>query len=76
MIFGYLANMVAIIPSWITMIVNQPDLDVAPVGGPTMKPERFETSAEFVRALDRVGQRRPRRLGQDYRGTSADRRGS
>jgi len=52
MIFGYLANMVAIIPSWITMIVNQPDLDVAPVGGPTMKPERFETSAEFVRALD------------------------
>ena len=53
MIFGYLANMVAIIPSWITMIVNQPDLDVAPVGGPTMKPERFETSAEFVRALDR-----------------------
>jgi len=52
MIFGYLANMVAIIPSWITMIVNQPDLDVAPVGGPTMTPERFETSAEFVRALD------------------------
>ena len=54
MIFGYLANMVAVIPSWITAIVTKPDLDIAPVGGPTMKPERFNTSAEFLRALDQA----------------------
>ena len=52
MIFGYLANMVATIPSWITAIVTKPDLDVAPVDGSTMKPRRMTTSAEFLRALD------------------------
>ena len=52
MIFGYLANMVATIPSWITAIVTKPDLDIAPVDGPTMTPERMNTSAEFLRALD------------------------
>jgi len=54
MIFGYLANMVATIPSWIAAIVTKPDLDIAPVDGPTMKPERFTTSAEFLRALDQA----------------------
>jgi uncharacterized damage-inducible protein DinB len=52
MVFGYLANMVATIPSWITAIVTRPDLDIAPVDGPSMKPERMNTSAEFLRALD------------------------
>jgi uncharacterized damage-inducible protein DinB len=52
MIFGYLANMVATIPSWITAIVTKPDLDIAPVNGPTMKPEPMNTSAQFLRALD------------------------
>jgi uncharacterized damage-inducible protein DinB len=52
MIFGYLANMVATIPSWITAIVTKPDLDIAPVDGPTMNPERMTTSAQFLRALD------------------------
>jgi uncharacterized damage-inducible protein DinB len=50
--FGYLANMVATIPSWITAIVTRPDLDIAPLDGPTMTPERMTTSAQFVRALD------------------------
>ena len=52
MSFGYLADMVATIPSWITAIVTKPDIDVAPVGGPSMKPERRTTSAALVRALD------------------------
>ena len=30
MILGYLADMVATIPSWIAMIVTKDDLDVAP----------------------------------------------
>jgi uncharacterized damage-inducible protein DinB len=52
MVFGYLANMVATIPSWITAIVTKPDLDIAPANGPTMKPEPMNTSAQFLRALD------------------------
>ena len=52
MIFGYLANMVATIPMWITMEINRDELDVAPAEGQGMKPERKETSAELVKALD------------------------
>ena len=33
MIFGYLANMVATIPMWITMQIKQAELDVAPAPG-------------------------------------------
>ena len=33
MIFGYLTEMVATIPTWITMIVKQDELDVAPKDG-------------------------------------------
>ena len=54
MIFGYLADMVATIPSWIAMIVTKDDLDVAPADGPTMKPEPKTTSAALVAALDQT----------------------
>ena len=33
MIFGYLTEMVATIPTWVTMIVKQDELDIAPKGG-------------------------------------------
>ena len=33
MIFGYLVNMVATIPLWVVMEINQDELDVAPAGG-------------------------------------------
>ena len=52
MIFGYLANMVATIPMWIAMEINRDELDVAPAEGQGMNPERKETSAELVKALD------------------------
>ena len=52
MIFGYLADMVANIPNWVAMIVTQPELDVAPVGGPQQKREPLNDSAAFVSALD------------------------
>ena len=52
MIFGYLANLVATIPMWITMEINRDELDVVPAEGQGMKPERKETSAELVKALD------------------------
>jgi uncharacterized damage-inducible protein DinB len=54
MIFGYLANMVATIPSWLAMQVTKNELDVAPTDGSTMKPERMETSAALIAALDKT----------------------
>jgi len=51
MIFGYLADMVATIPSWIALQVTKNDLDVAPVDGSTMKREPNKTSAALVQAL-------------------------
>src|SRR3954453_4203967 len=53
MIFGYLTNMVATIPTWIPMIVNQDELDIAPKGGPQHKPDPMNTSEEFLAALDK-----------------------
>ncbi|HEX8031696.1 MAG TPA: DinB family protein [Vicinamibacterales bacterium] len=49
--FGYLAELVAIIPSWIAMQVQQDELDVAPA---TPKVERApKTSrADYLKALD------------------------
>src|SRR5438034_3359658 len=55
MIFGYLANMVATIPMWITMEINQDELDVAPAPGESkMEQKRMNTSAELIGALDKA----------------------
>ncbi len=54
MAFGYLANMVATIPMWMAMIVRQDQLDIAPKDGPRMQPERMNTAAEYVAALDKA----------------------
>jgi len=52
MIFGYVALMVAQIPSWVAMIVTQDELDLAPKDGPKHKPEQLRTSGELLKALD------------------------
>jgi uncharacterized damage-inducible protein DinB len=52
MIFGYLAGMVATIPTWITMEINRDELDVAPAEGQGTKKPQKETSADLVKALD------------------------
>jgi uncharacterized damage-inducible protein DinB len=54
MIFGYLANMVATIPAWITMQINQDELDVAPADRGTMEQKRLDSSEELLHALDRA----------------------
>jgi uncharacterized damage-inducible protein DinB len=54
MAFGYLANMVATIPMWITMQVNQNELDIAPKDGSKFEMKRLETSAEYLEALDKA----------------------
>src|SRR4051812_6193309 len=53
MIFGYLSDMVATIPSWIAMEVIKNELDVAPAQGSSMKPEPKKTSAALLQALDK-----------------------
>jgi uncharacterized damage-inducible protein DinB len=53
MIFGYLANMVATIPSWLAMEITQNELDVAPAGGGQMDQTRKDTSEALIKALDK-----------------------
>ena len=52
MIFGYLANMVATIPMWISMQIDRDELDIAPTDGGKFEQKRLDTSAEFLEALD------------------------
>jgi len=54
MIFGYLANMVATIPMWLTMQINQDELDIAPKDGSKFEQKRLDSSAELVEALDKA----------------------
>jgi len=52
MIFGYLADMVATIPTWISMEINQDELDIAPAEGQGTKQAQKETKTELLKALD------------------------
>ena len=52
MAFGYLADMVATMPSWMAMAITQDELDVAPADGPKMKQAPKETSDALLKALD------------------------
>lgn len=52
MAFGYLADMVATIPTWIQMEIERDELDIAPAEGKSMRPAPKENSEELVKALD------------------------
>jgi uncharacterized damage-inducible protein DinB len=54
MIFGYLANMVATIPMWISMEITQDELDVAPAEGSNMEQKKLDTSEALIEALDKA----------------------
>ena len=51
MIFGYLADMIATIPTWITMEIERDELDIAPPEGQSTKQAPKETSADLLKAL-------------------------
>ncbi len=51
--FGYLANMVATIPTWLTMIIKQDELDIAPQDGGGHKWPDPNTRAEYIEALEK-----------------------
>lgn len=52
MIFGYLAEMVATIPTWIAMEITRDELDVAPADGSSVKRGPKKTGEELLKALD------------------------
>ncbi|MBC7932361.1 MAG: damage-inducible protein DinB [Rubrivivax sp.] len=52
MIFGYLAGMVATMPSWVAMMITQDELDLAPADGSNAEQTRNDTSGALLKALD------------------------
>lgn len=50
--FGYLATLVATMPAWIVMMVEQDSLDFNPPGGSKWVSPTPQTAAELVAALD------------------------
>src|SRR5262245_16166015 len=54
MAFGPLASMVATIPSWIALVINQNELDIAPAAGQGQRPPQPGTSQEYLAALDKA----------------------
>ena len=52
MIFGYLADMVATIPTWISMEIERDELDIAPPEGQGTRQAQKETKADLLKALD------------------------
>ena len=50
--FGYLADMVATMPTWMAMAITQNELDVAPAEGSKIKQAPKETSDALLKALD------------------------
>jgi uncharacterized damage-inducible protein DinB len=49
---GYLASLVATMPSWVAMMVKQDELDLKSSGAAKFKPLEWRTRAELVSALD------------------------
>jgi uncharacterized damage-inducible protein DinB len=49
---GYLASLVATMPSWVAMMVNQDELDLKSPAAAKFKPLEWRTRAELASALD------------------------
>jgi uncharacterized damage-inducible protein DinB len=52
MTLGYLAHLVATMPSWIVTMVNQDELDMKPPDGSTNGRQELRTSRQLVEAFD------------------------
>jgi uncharacterized damage-inducible protein DinB len=48
MALGYLATLVATMPTWVTFAVVRDELDLDPPGGPTFRPAPWKTRAELL----------------------------
>lgn len=49
---GYLASLVASMPTWIDLMINLDELDFAPVGENKSKPAEWRTTAELLAIFD------------------------
>jgi uncharacterized damage-inducible protein DinB len=49
---GYLASLVAEMPGWIAMMVNDPEIDYAPVGGPPVRAQIQDSRAALLQRLN------------------------
>lgn len=49
---GYLSGLVASMPSWIALAIEQDELDLNPPGGKPLNSEPLDTRAALVKALD------------------------
>jgi len=52
MALGYLAYLVATMPSWIAMIIDQDEFDMRPQGAPNPRPADAKSTQELLDALD------------------------
>jgi uncharacterized damage-inducible protein DinB len=52
MALGYLATIVATIPSWIDMVVNMDELDIDPPGGPKFRPQEWKTRKDLLEQFE------------------------
>jgi uncharacterized damage-inducible protein DinB len=49
---GYLSTLVATMPSWVAIAINQDELDIDPPGGSKYRPQEWATTRELLQALD------------------------
>jgi uncharacterized damage-inducible protein DinB len=49
---GYLANLVATMPGWIAMMINQDELDMRPKDGNKYQPKQATTKEELLKAFE------------------------
>ena len=52
MALGYLATIVATIPSWIDMVMNMDELDIDPPDGPKFRPPEWKTRKELLEQFE------------------------
>ena len=53
MALGYLATLVATMPSWIALIIDQDEFDLRPQGAPPSRPPQPTTTQELLESLDK-----------------------
>lgn len=54
MAFGYLSELVATMPTWITLTVERDELDIAPAAGSGIKREPLYTAADYLTAHNKA----------------------
>jgi uncharacterized damage-inducible protein DinB len=62
MAHGYLATLVATMPSWIAMAIEQDELDLSPPGGGGYETPTWQTNRELLALLDQSGAQARRAL--------------